>query len=164
MTPGTPFTSPLHGILPRHGPTLFYGYVYIYVYFYDPVHLRRHCNHRKHCTSASREFPPSHQVSDASPVIDRSFTGHSFDSRFSIWFDSIVVSVWLDSLVFFDFIWLTSNVFIFSPSHIIRITPHSGFRESHIGQGVFEIFQHWNCGVFHNSDDWNWVWREFWDA
>ena len=42
----------------------------------------------------------------------------------------------------FDSIRLTSNVFIFDPSHKILITPQSGFTESHIGQGVFEIFQH----------------------
>ena len=92
-----------------------------------------------------------------------------FDSQFSVWLESIVfsiwldsigVSIWLDSLVFVDSIRLTSNVFIFDPSHIIRITLQSGFRESHIGQGVFEISQLWNRGIFHNSDNWNWFWRE----
>ena len=32
----TTFLDPLHGILPRHGPTLQYRYRYIYVYVYSP--------------------------------------------------------------------------------------------------------------------------------
>ena len=43
---------------------------------------------------------------------------------------------------FFNLIRLTFNVFIFDPSHAILIKLQSYFRESHIGQGVFEIFQH----------------------
>ena len=90
--------APLHGILPGHGPTLQYSYVYIYSYVYDPVHLRRRHNHRNHDTAASRNRPPLHQISDASPVIGRSFAGHSF----STWYD-LQFSIWLDSIgVLFD--------------------------------------------------------------
>ena len=82
MTPsGTPFTAPLHEILPGHGPTLRYGYVYVYVYsyFYNPVHLHRRHYHCKDCTPASRYRMVSHQLSDNSPVIGiRSFASHSF--------------------------------------------------------------------------------------
>ena len=77
-----------------------------------------------------------------------------------VWLYSIVVLVLLDSLVFFNSIQLTFNVFIFDPSHTIWITLQSGFREPHIWQGVFEIFQYWNREIFHNYDNWIWVWRE----
>ena len=58
---GTPFTDPLHGILPRHDPTLLYVYVYVYVYVYiygygyvyGPTHLCRHHDNHEHCTAAS---------------------------------------------------------------------------------------------------------------
>ena len=56
---------------------------------------------------------------------------------------------------FFCSIRLTSNVFIFDLIHKILITYQSGFRESHIGQSVSEIFQHWNFWIFHNSDNLN---------
>ena len=85
--PDTPFLAPLHGILTKHCPTLRYGYVYGYGYIYDPVHFCRRHYHCKHCTAASRDRPPSHQVSDTSPVIGSSFAGHSF--RFyqtQLWF------------------------------------------------------------------------------
>ena len=123
------------------------------------MYLRRRYNHREHCSATSRHLPPLHQISDDIPVISSSFAGHSFpnwfESRFSIWLDSILVLIWLESLVFY-LIQTTPNVFIFDLSHAIRITLQSGFRVSHIGQGALEIFQHWNCGIFHNS--YNWIW------
>ena len=69
-----------------------------------------------------------------------------FDSRFSTGFDSHFPR--------FDSIQLMFNAIIFDLSHIISFTPQSVFRESHIGQGVLEIIQHWNRGIFHNSDRW----------
>ena len=57
----TPLLTPLHGILPRHGPTLWYSYIYVYGYVYDPMHLRRRHDHCKHCTAASRDLPLLHQ-------------------------------------------------------------------------------------------------------
>ena len=168
---GIPFVAPLHVILPVHSPTLRCVYVYVYSYFYAPVHLRRRHDHRKHCTAESRSCTPSYQLSDVIPVIGiSSFSDHSFwldlTNGFDlirlnwgfVWLDSIVVFIWLDSLVFVDLIWLTSNISIFEPSHTIWITLQSGFRKSHIGQDVFEIFHHWNRVIIHNSDNWNWVW------
>ena len=77
----------------------------------------------------------------------RDLTG--FDSGFSR-FDSI----WFDS------IWITFNAIIFYLSHIIQVKFQSGFRESHIVQGVFKIIKLWNLGIFHNSDNSNCFWQE----
>ena len=109
--PGTPFTDPLHGILPGYGPTL----RFVYVYVYETVRLRLHHNHCEQYTTASRDCPPLHHISNASPFIGSSFSGQLFstwfDSQFLIWLDligvliwldSIVVSIWLDSLVYFN--------------------------------------------------------------
>ena len=60
---------------------------------------------------------------------------------------------------FFGLIWLTSYVFIFDSSHVIWVPLQSGFRESHIGQGVFKIIQHWNCEIFHYSENSIWLWH-----
>ena len=65
--PGTPFTVPLHGILPEHGPTICYAYVYIYVY--GPACPCCRHNHREHCTDASIALPFSHQVSNPCALI-----------------------------------------------------------------------------------------------
>ena len=66
----------------------------------------------------------------------------------------------LDLTLFFkDSIRLTYNESIFNLSHNIRVTSQSGFKESHLGQCVFEIIQHWNCGIFHNFENWNCFWR-----
>ena len=76
---GYPLTAPLHEILPVHGPTIRYGYVYVYGYVYNPVHLCLRHDHQDHCTAASSAHPPSHQVSNTSPVIGIiSFSGNSF--------------------------------------------------------------------------------------
>ena len=79
--PGNPFTAPLHGILPRHCPTLRYAYVYVYIYgyVYNPVHLCHRHDHRKHSNAAPIDRSPSHQLSGAILVIGiSSFAGHSF--------------------------------------------------------------------------------------
>ena len=68
---------------------------------------------------------------------------------------------WFDLTQFFNSIWFTFNAFILYLSHIIRVPPQSGFRESDIVQGVFKIIQHWNCGIFHNSENLNWFWWEY---
>ena len=156
----TRFTAPLHGIRHGHGPTL--------RYVYDPGHRHSRHDHRKQGTAVWRYRPPSHQLYNASPVIGiRIFGGQSFSS----WFDSSVVEIWLDSICGFDLTRLTCFVFRLESTHVQRIyfrpKSHSsnhifqpGVRESHIDQGVFEIFQHWNRGIFHNSENWIWVWRE----
>ena len=101
--PRDPFTAPLHVILPRHGPNLHYGYVYV------PMHLLRCQDHRKHCTAAPRAHPWLHQVSNASAnICIRSYVLAAVSNWiwihcFSIWFDSIVVFILLDSIVFFRF-------------------------------------------------------------
>ena len=63
----------------------------------------------------------------------RSLTG--FDSVFRTLFGSWL-SMGFDS-VFPDLIRLTFNTISFDLSQSIQVTFHSGFRESHIGQGVF---------------------------
>ena len=73
-----------------------------------------------------------------------------FDSRFLTGFDS----------GFFNSIWLTFNAIIISLRLIIRVPFQSGFRDSHIFQVLFEIIQHWNRVIFHNSDNSNYFWRE----
>ena len=80
-------------------------------------------------------FYPSHLTGFHSVFLTR------FNSRFSTGFDSR----------FFYSIWLAFNAIVFNSSHIFRVPFQSGFRKSHIGQGVFEIIQHWNRGIFHNS-------------
>ena len=50
---------------------------------------------------------------------------------------------------------LTFNVFVFGSSQIISVPSSSGFRQSHIGQGVFKIIQYWNRGIFHNCENSN---------
>ena len=159
----THFTAPLHGILHGNGPTL----RYIYGYFYDLGHRHRRHNHRKHCTAPWRERPPLHQLSNANPFIGISnFIGHSFSS----WFDSIVVSIWLDSICGFD---LTRLVFFFffrfnSRSTYLFLTQVIQFK-SYFNQASgsptltrvsLKYFQHWNRGIFHNSDNWIWVWQK----
>ena len=52
------------------------------------------------------------------------------------------------------------NAFIFHSSHIIRVPPQLGFSESHIGQGMSKIIQHWNCGIFHDFENSNWFWQK----
>ena len=74
-------------------------------------------------------------------------------------FDSIVFD-FIRLNCFFNSIRLTFNVFIFDLSNTIWLTFQSGFRELHIGKVVSRIFQHWNHGIYHNSDNWNWVWQK----
>ena len=81
-----------------------------------------------------------------------------FNSSFFTWFDSRFL-IWFES-DFPDSIRLTFNKLIFDLIHIISVLFQSGSRESHIGQGVFKIIQHQNCGKFHNSESSNWFWRE----
>ena len=79
-----------------------------------------------------------------------------FDSLFPTLFD-ILFSVRFNlqfpirfESVFFYSIWVKFNIFISNLNHIIRVKLQSGFKESHIGRGVFKITQHWNRGIFHN--------------
>ena len=75
-------------------------------------------------------------------------------------YDSIRLKVfdWIQ-LSFFP-ISHTFNKTIFNSSPIIRVTFQSSFRESHIVKGVFKIPQHWNIGIFHDSENINWFWLE----
>ena len=50
--------------------------------------------------------------------------------------------------VFPNLIQLMFNAFVFNSSHSIQFSFQSGFRESHIYLGVFEIIQHWGRGMF----------------
>ena len=146
--PGTLFTALLHVILPRHIPTLRYIYIYIYVYVYSPdisfvVTITA-------STAPLRQEPSHCQI--RYPTIARSYksavpcwqpfqldsTHLFFDlSRLNCAFYLIRLNLFI-----FNSIQLTSNIFIFNLIHTIRITFQSGFRESHIAQGVSEIFQH----------------------
>ena len=154
MPPGTRSTAPLHGILPV--ACIRYVYDYVYGYVYGLLHLHLRCDCYDH-TSVLQVHPLPHLIYLHEPCHwHQQFRWSPFSTRFNSRF-----SIWLDSIGFFPgSIRLTTNTFIFNPNHIIRIPSQSGFREYHIGQGVFEIPQHWNCGIFHNYDNWNYVWRE----
>ena len=73
-----------------------------------------------------------------------------------------LVFIWLDSLVFvFNSSRLTFQRIYFRPksyssNHIFSqaLRSHTLIRVS------FEIFQHWNRGIFHNSENWIWVWQK----
>ena len=146
--------DPLHGILPVSWTR--YIYIYVYGYVYGPVHLRR-CRyfHHIHEHTAALQAPPSDPTPWSASLASECSLVTGFDLNWLTIFDLIRLTCFPP-----DSIWLTSNVFVFNLSHTIRITIQSGFREYHIGQGFFEIFQHWNHGIFHNSYNWNWVW---WD-
>ena len=64
----------------------------------------------------------------------------------------IMVIYWI-WLILFDSIQIMFNTFIFDSSHIIQVPFNLGFMEYYIGQGVFEIIQHWNCRIFHNYEN-----------
>ena len=74
-----------------------------------------------------------------------------FDSSFATWFDS-QFSTGFDS-VSPNLIRLKFSALIFDLSHTIQVIFQSNFREYQIGQGVFDITQHWNCGIFHSYED-----------
>ena len=59
----------------------------------------------------------------------------------------------LDLAHIFDSIQIMFNTFIFDSSQIIQVPFNLGFMEYYIGQGVFEIIQHWNCRIFHNYEN-----------
>ena len=66
----------------------------------------------------------------------------------------------LDLTQFFYLIWLTFTVFIFDLSKTIWVPPQLGFRESQILQGVLEIIQHRNLGIFHSHENSNYFWQK----
>ena len=119
-------------------------------------HHQRH-DHRKHSSNVSRYARyPKLLLSLASsvtcwmlfPNLFNSLFPIGFDSPFPTWFDlqfsirfDLRFPIRFDS-VFFNYIRLTFNTLIFYLSRITRFTFQSGFRESHIGQGVFEIVTH----------------------
>ena len=144
ILPGTPphFTALLHGILPvswnntstframatSTAPCISATFTITVITAplrHNPDH--RHIRYLTLAQSSASEFP----------------CGHPFPTGF----DSLVFRFDYTQLFFYS-IWLTSNIFIFNPSNKIRITFQSGLGESHIGQGISEIFQHWNIGVF----------------
>ena len=64
--PRDPLCSPITFTILGHIPTVRYSYVYFYGYIHDLVHFRHCHDHHYHCTTASRDRPLPHQVSEAS--------------------------------------------------------------------------------------------------
>ena len=122
--------------------------------------------------STPPRYKPTHMILRRDPRHRHQyFSGHFFDLilltivdliRFNCGFYLIILSCGFDliRLNCFYFIQPVSNVSIFNPCHTILITFQSVLGESHIGQFISKIFQHWNRGIFHNSDNWNWVSRK----
>ena len=155
--PRTRFTALLHVTLPVSRTR------YVYDYIYGLMHLHRFHDRYRHTAMLQTSTLP-HLIRCRDPrhwhqQFCWSWFLNRFDSRFSIWLASIVVSTWLDSIVFYS-IWLMANVFIFDSIHKILIPFQLRSMDPHIGQGVFEILQHWNCGILHNYDNLNCVWQE----
>ena len=97
--------------------------------FASGIQCQRHCWHPQFCAGSHFRLDLTHDS--------------LFHQTKLFCFDQTQLWFWFDSTQFPpDLIQLTPNVFIFNRSHTIRITSHSGFRESHIGQGVFKILQH----------------------
>ena len=112
----------LHGILPISRTRYVYDYKYFYGYVYSPMHLRCRKNCQKHTPTlrACPYDPPldpyhRHQQFFWSPFLTR------FNSQFSIWLDSVLVLIWLDSF----FIWFDSHLTYLFSIRLTQLESHS---------------------------------------
>ena len=146
MPPGTRFTAPLHGILPRHVSNL--RYVSIYIHVYGNVHIRRCHNHCKHCTAASGALSSPNHLSDASSIIViRSSVMAAFSDCIQLNCCSIS-SIILDVIVFLsDETQLV--IYVFDLTHVKRIYFCS---KSHNSNHILVRLQgvpHWPCFLWN---------------
>ena len=143
----------------------------LYVYFYSPgisdsVTIATR-------TPLMRQDPeywcdryPTRELSLELAVLCWSWVPTWFNSPFLNWY-YLSFPTWsthsflLDLNQFFYSIWLVFNEYIFDLACIVQVSLQSGFMDSHIGQGVFKIIQHWSRGIFHDSENSNWFWQEY---